>query len=92
MNLEHNNIHVKTMPAKYNIITNATDFLDDLEHKRLSSTERTALDQELIKLLFKDFTIKSKKDKLLLPYLQKTKPVAVARIQTRDRKYYVVQF
>lgn len=80
------------MPLKYGIIKNATDFLDELEKKRLNSTERESLNQELIRLLFKEFIKDSKNNKLLLPYLQKAKPVSVARIQTRDKKYYVIQF
>ena len=92
MQLLHNNNHVKTMPSKFGIIENATDFLDDLEHKWLTETERLALNEELTKLLFAEFVKDAKSKGIMRDILKEAHPVSVARIQTREHHYYIVRF
>jgi hypothetical protein len=80
------------MPAKFSIIENATDFLDDLEHKRLTKTERAALNEELTKLLFAELVDDARSKGIMRDILKEAHPVSVACISNRDHLYYVIQF
>lgn len=92
MKLFHNNYYVKMIPEKFGVIKNATDFLDDIENKRLTETERRALNEELTKLLFAEFVKDAKSKTIMRDILKDAHPVFVAKIQTREHHYYVVRF
>lgn len=80
------------MPAKYAVLANAADHIDDLEHKRLTDSERKALDEELVDFLLQEFSENGKRDRFIKEQIENAKPIAVARIQTRQNHYHVVQF
>ncbi len=92
MKLYHNNFYVKAIPNKFAVLKNATDYLDDLDYKRLSTTEREALNGQLLIHLLKEFIKDSKQNVLLKERLRGANPIVVVRIQTRSAHYFAVQF
>lgn len=91
MKLFHKKRHIKTIPERYSNIENLPELLDDFDHKRLSESERRALDEKLLGAQVSNFLEKKQANTKLKPFLNGTHPVKVQRIVTRDLHYHVIR-
>ncbi len=92
MKIYHNKRHIKTVPKKFNNISNITDHLEDFENKRLTENERNYLNTELTKLILNEFSDKKKKSYKLKQILKDAHPETAIEITTREKKYWVIKF
>lgn len=93
MNYYHNNrYYTKVIPKEFRIIPNLGDFLEDLEHKRLTDSERENLRGELLRLYLESFVKEKLQDYKLKPYIREANPSTVIRVTTKHHTYYAVKF
>lgn len=88
----YNNHHLKTIPAHFAGIENLEDYIDDLEKKRLSETERQQLNAVLMRERMIEFINSISEDPKLKEHITKTEPRTAACVQTRSDRYYVIIF
>ena len=91
MKLFHKKRYLKLIPEKFSSIENVTDYLDDPEHKRLTESEREALNRELLSRHLEAYICRQKKDIHLKRFMGKTEPVTVLRIETRSHHYHAIK-
>lgn len=84
--------YVKLIPKKFYPIRNLEDFLDDLEHRRLSDTERENLKKELLRLHLENFLKEKNYDSNLRPYINGANPLVVLLVRTKHSEYAAVRF
>lgn len=89
MKIKHNNQVIKLIPAKFNVIENITDYLEDFEHKRLTEGERETLDYALFAQEASKFIEELKeKEKLVYEFCCNTKPASTMKVITSDEQVY----
>jgi CDGSH-type Zn-finger protein len=91
MKLLHNGRHIKNIPKRYSSILDIAELIDDLDHKRLSDTERRVLNEKLLSNQVQHFLRKKCGDSKFKPFLTGTHPVKVQRIETRYLHYHVIR-
>lgn len=88
----HNGHYVKMIPTEFETIENIGDYLEDLDKKRLTDSERENLQGALLRLYLKVFMAKVNRNALLRPIINGAFPSAVIQVRTKDRLYHAVQF
>lgn len=82
----------KIIPQKFAEIKNIGDYIDDMERKRLSKTERRNLEFRLFELKTSEFIESVKQDRLTGPFIKDAKLAGVVRIITKKHSYFVMRF
>lgn len=80
------------IPKEFEQIPNVGDYLTDLEHKRLTDSERETLKRVLLGLYLEDFVAEVSKNHKLKPYINGSDPSAVLRVRTQKQNYWAVRF
>lgn len=92
MKFYKNGKYVKLIPKKFQEIPNLGDLLEDFDCKRLTSSERKALERALLRKHLDDFINGLLEDPRIEPYIKRSKPLAVLNIKTRISNYTSVRF
>lgn len=88
----HNGHYIKLIPDKYDCIENIGDFLEELDRKRLTGSERENLQGELLRLYLEVFVDEINRNSLLRPHINGAIPSAVVRVRTKEKLYHAVKF
>lgn len=91
MKLLYNQQHIKNIPKKFSTIEDIHELLDDFEYKRLTESERRAMNEKLLNRQVSHFLEMKKKEGRLKRFIKDTHPVKVLRIETRDVHYYSIK-
>ena len=82
--------HVKTVPAKYAGLDICV-YLEDIDHIRLSESERKNLDIALLDNEIDELKA-CVKDTVLWDRVQYAAPVVAVAVQTKHELYYIIRF
>ncbi len=83
---------VKNIPARYMVIDNIEDYIDDLHSPRLSVTERENLDIQLMQTRLAETIAEIRNTPGLSELVQASEPVQAVRVKTRTETYHVLRF
>ena len=92
MKLFINNHYLKSIPVRFQRIAGIEDYIDDLESKRLSPTERKNMTAALMQQTVRDFISDIQNNQSLSEHIKASEPITAAKIITRTNAYYVIVF
>lgn len=91
MKLHYKKQYIKNIPKKFSTIEDIHELLDDFEYKRLTESERLAMNERLLSKQVAHFLEKKKSKGWLKIFIKDTHPLKVLRIETRDAHYYTIR-
>jgi hypothetical protein len=82
----------KSIPAKYTVIKDIENYIDDIHHRRITPTERKNLDIQLIRTIMAEFTEGIKNTPGLRDIINIAEPMKAMKITTKYEIYYAIRF